>query len=134
MFIQWATFVFDDHRDGDHLNVILSNPKAFPGRVVTTNLTSYRESQRPTKVNDSTTVFDPGVTTHPWVTKKTQVSYFRSKIQLLSDLEADEAKKLLDWHPPLTKSMQAKILDHLWRAAHAPREIRQELIAQGVLR
>jgi hypothetical protein len=118
------TLLIPSGGQGDHLFVVLNNPKALPGygpnpQVVLVNLTTIHEGA----VHDATCVLEPGC--HPFVRQASFVNYRGTRVELAEHLRKLVSQGYFKLHTPMPGAEFARIRAGLAVSPFTKRELKQ---------
>jgi hypothetical protein len=119
-----ATLLMPSGPEGDHLFVVLCDPKTFPGYgpnpcVLLVNVSSIREGSH----HDPTCVLEPG--SHPFVKRVSFVAYRYARVEFVPHVMRLVEQGLFKPHDPMPPEILARILDGLRRSPFTKREFKQ---------
>lgn len=110
--------------EGDHLFVVLNDPKTFPTYgpnpcVVLVSVSTVREGAH----HDATCVLDPGC--HPFVKRASYVAYKYARIETLAHVTKLVEQGLFKPEDPMPSHILTAIQDGLRRSPFTKREFKQ---------
>ena len=118
-----ATLLMPSGADGDHLYVVLTEPKLFPGYgsqpcVVLVNVSSVRQGTR----HDHTCILDAGC--HPFVKQDSYVVYRSARIERASHVQRLVRQGLFKPHIPFDEGLLAVVKVGLRSSPFTTREFK----------
>ena len=121
---QGATLLMPSGPDGDHLFVVLNDPKAFPGyganpHVLLVNLSTV---PRAGVHHDSTCVLQPGC--HPFVTAASYVVYKSARVESEPHVLGLVGQGIFRPHQPMPAGIVARIKAGLATSPFTKREFK----------
>lgn len=119
-----ATLLMPSGNEGDHLYIVLNDPRPFENRgnnlwVVLVNLSSVREGVP----HDATCVLEPGE--HPFVSRRSFVFYRNARIEQESHVLQLTQNGLFKPHDPMSAGVLQKIKAGLYESPHTKREFKR---------
>jgi hypothetical protein len=106
-----------------HLWAVISDTEQAPDQVVIVNLTSYRDDK------DQSCILD--IDDHPFITRKTLISYRDAKLQETADLA--KLSHNFTQRDPLSVATLDKIREGAKKSRFLPERVRNFLDSQGLI-
>ena len=121
--IAGATLLMPSGRDGDHLYVVLNDPKPFPGYgphpcIVLVNVSTIRDGGK----HDETCVLDAG--SHPFIKGESYLAYRSARIEQVSHVTRLVHQGLFKPHTPLAEGLLALVKIGLKSSPFTTREFK----------
>ncbi len=118
-----ATLLMPSGADGDHLYVVLNDPKAFPGYgsqpcVVLVNVSTLRQGMG----HDRTCVLDAGC--HPFVKQDSYVVYRSARVERAAHVQRLVQQGLFKPHTPIDDGLLAVVKIGLRSSPFTTREFK----------
>ncbi len=119
-----ATLLMPSGNEGDHLYVVLNDPRAFEGRgqqfwVVLVNLSSVREGV----AHDATCVLDAG--DHVFVKRPSFVFYRNARVEPQNHVLRLVEQGVFNPHVPVSAELLQRIKTGLFDSPHTKREFKR---------
>jgi len=123
-----ATFVLGQGHQtlDDHLWIVLSDPGRFPDEVVIVSFTTH------TREKDQACLVEQNE--HPWLTRRSCISYYHAKIVTAAALDALLRGGGIQPRQPLTPELLARVRQRAGDSTQMPEAVAEVLIRQGIIR
>jgi hypothetical protein len=115
----------DSQLQEDHLWLVLSDTQKYPEQVVIVNLTTYAPEK------DGACIVEAGE--HPWVRRKSCVSYYHAKVVTLTMLLKWKDQGLIVLQDPLSSGLLGRMRQRSGDSTTLPSEKVDILIEQSII-
>jgi len=129
---QGSTFINEQYRGlSPHLWIVISDPSFDNNSVVIVNVTSWREQEQATILNDASCIIEAGE--HPFIDKKSYIYYRNAKLTSGDALQNALAGGVLVADEDCSPQLLEKILLGAANSQHTPIKIIGILQKQGLI-